>query len=198
MAPILGIYASQISGHLWAPSGSYDSIATTTVGAGGAASVTFSSIPSTYKHLQIRAISKYVTVSNSDNYGIIQFNSDGNYLNYSAHLLYGDGSTAAATAIITDATYPGAVSMDSPFSGAGQTNVFGVQVTDILDYANTNKNKTIRSLSGWDGNGTGWLQFTSGAWLNTAAITSITLSEKNTTRNFAQYTQFALYGIKGD
>ena len=180
--------------------GDYVSIATTTVGAGGAASVTFSSIPSTYKHLQIRAISKFVTVSNSDNYGIIQFNSDGNYLNYSAHLLYATasgGGAAGATAIIADATYPGAVSFESPFSGASQTNVFGVQVTDILDYTNTNKNKTIRSLSGWDGNGTGWVQYTSGTWLNTAAITSITLCEKNTTRNFAQYTQFALYGIKG-
>lgn len=38
----------------WSPSTDYDSIATTTVGAGGAASITFSSIPSTYQHLQIR------------------------------------------------------------------------------------------------------------------------------------------------
>jgi hypothetical protein len=54
MTPILGILASGMSGNLWAPGKDFDSIATTTVGAGGASTITFSSIPSTYRHLQIR------------------------------------------------------------------------------------------------------------------------------------------------
>ena len=53
MSPIPGIWASQISGHLWAPSGAYDAIASTTLSA-SAASITFSGIPSTYTHLQVR------------------------------------------------------------------------------------------------------------------------------------------------
>ena len=48
--PILGIMASQISGHLSNPS--YESIATYTVGAGGSSTMVFSSIPQTYKHLE--------------------------------------------------------------------------------------------------------------------------------------------------
>ena len=54
MAPILGIYASQISGHLFAPSGAYDSIATVTPYT-TTTTVEFNSRPSTYTHLQVRA-----------------------------------------------------------------------------------------------------------------------------------------------
>ena len=53
--PILGIIASSIQG---SKTTAYESIATQTVGAGGVASVTFSSIPSTYKHLQLRIMSR--------------------------------------------------------------------------------------------------------------------------------------------
>ena len=83
MAPILGIYASQISGHLFAPSGAYDSIATTTVGAGGASSITFSSIPSTYTHLQVRITAKGnrgIVIENA----YLTFNGDSG-TNYNAH-----------------------------------------------------------------------------------------------------------------
>jgi hypothetical protein len=176
--------------------GDFESIATVTLGA-SQTTVTFASIPQTYKHLQIRAISKYNTVANSDDYGIVQFNSDTNYLNYASHFLYGDGATAASTSVIAASTYPGAIIFDSPLSGASQTSVFGSSIIDILDYTNTNKNKTTRSLSGWDANGIGWVQFTSGLWLSTAAISSIVISQKGSARDFVQYSHFALYGLKG-
>jgi len=95
MAPILGIWASQISGHLFAPSGAYDSIATTTVGAGGTSSITFNSIPSTYTHLQIRAFTGTSTIYVS-NAGYVSFNGDTTTSNYNDHAIYGSGASAAS------------------------------------------------------------------------------------------------------
>lgn len=183
MSPILGIYASQISGHLW-PASSYESISTTTVGAGGVSSVTFSSIPSTYTHLQIRQIA---ATSVADRFFKIQFNSD-TATNYSWHYLQGDGATASSSAGTTAA-------YGINGTGPNSTTYFGAIVTDVLDYANTNKYKTTRSLSGADMNGAGgYVQLFSSNWRSTSVVTSITLTPSS--GNFNQYSQFALYGIK--
>jgi hypothetical protein len=186
MSPILGIYASQISGHLFAPSGAYDSIATTTVGAGGASSVTFSSIPSTYTHLQIRTNELNSSSIASDLK--ITFNSDTGS-NYSQHLLWGNGTSPSAAGFTNQSYAVGAI--------MGSTTAPAASVVDILDYTNTNKYTTVRGLSGVDVNGAGgFVFFNSSAWLNTAAITSITLTAYAGTIN--QYSSFALYGIKGN
>lgn len=193
MSPILGIYASQISGHLFAPSGAYDSIATTTVGAGGTSSITFSSIPSTYTHLQIRGIARSTRASDRDDV-VMRFNSDSGS-SYAGHQIFSDGSTVSASTL--GGTPP--VTYLYPFYAPAATatsSVFGVGVIDVLDYANTNKNKTLRVLNGIDVNGSGEMLFRSGLWLSTSAITSITLNCVN--GNFAQYSSFALYGIKGN
>jgi hypothetical protein len=177
---ILGIYASQISGHLTPPTfPSYESIATTTPS--GSGSITFSSIPSTFKHLQIRCSS----VPPTGNYNYLRVNGDsGN--NYSFHQLTGDGSNAGAAAITsTNLIYI------NNYSG---TTSPAVAVIDILDYTNTNKYKTVRSLGGVDSNGSGFVQFRTGAWLNTSAITSITIASDG---NYGSGSIFALYGIKG-
>jgi hypothetical protein len=186
MAPILGIYASQISGHLFAPSGAYDSIATTTVGAGGAATVTFSSIPSTYTHLQIRCMMSDTGTGSASMSA--QFNGDTG-ANYATHILLGNGSAASAAAITSDTkTFCGYF-----YQG---TSTFGATVVDVLDYANTSKYKTLRSLSGGDANGNGQIRLFSGLWMNTGAVSSITLASN--VGNFIQYSSFALYGIRGN
>lgn len=190
MSPILGIYASQISGHLFAPSGAYDSIATTTVGAGGASSITFSSIPSTYTHLQVRLLARTNRAAVSD-YGIVTLNSDSG-ANYSYHYLQGDGSSATAGSS-TNSNY---VFMDKFAASSAGSNVFGTVILDVLDYTNTNKYKTTRSLGGYDNNGDGVIELTSGNWRNTNAITSITIAPGAGT-SFNQYSSFALYGVKG-
>lgn len=189
MAPILGIYASQISGHLFGPSGAYDSIATTTVGAGGAASVTFSSIPSTYTHLQLRLFGRS-TGSNTQSYVKLEFNGDTTGSNYYSHYIQADGSTVAVG--------PNAsISIHYDIAGANaNTSVFGAIIFDVLDYTNTSKNTTTRALGGVDNNGSGRMNLTSGLWLNTNAVTSITLTPFS--GSFAQYTSAALYGIKGN
>ena len=188
MAPILGIMASQISGHLWAPSGAYDSIATTTVGAGGASSISFTSIPSTYTHLQVRLFGRQSTGGFDQAH--LQFNTDtGN--NYATHNLNGNGSTAGAGAT----TSTNKISV-SAFPGSNQNaNVFGASVIDILDYTNVNKYTTTRALAGVDNNGDGYAWFASGVWMNTAAVTGITLVCGG---NFVQYTSAALFGIRGN
>ena len=191
MSPILGIYASQISGHLWAPSGAYDSIATVNVGAGGASTITFSSIPSTYTHLQIRMIQRDNQASVADG-ARLTFNSDTGS-NYAYHILRGDGSTAQA--------YSGASQTNIllTFDLAGNTagaNVFGAAVIDILDYANTNKYKTVRSLSGRDNNGDGGVALDSGLWQSTSAVNTINIFPQIGS-SINEYSQFALYGIKG-
>lgn len=172
---------------------SYESIATVTVGGTSQSSISFTSIPSTFKHLQLRAISKtnrndageYQTTLN------MRFNSDSGS-NYSYHRLIGNGSSISATG-------GGSVPYMYFYFGSSVTNpanTFGVGVYDILDYANTNKYKTVRVLSGVEDNTYGTINLGSGAWLNTNAVTSISLII-DSANDFTQYTQFALYGIKG-
>lgn len=169
---------------------SYESIATVTVGAGGSSSISFSSIPSTYKHLQIRGIGREQSGGFDQIY--MQLNGDtGN--NYAKHQLSGDGSTASAGA--TASTNNISVSANP---GPNQSsNIFSGSVIDILDYANTNKYKTVRSLAGVDANGSGYVWYASGLWQNTNAISSITLYPSGGGTGFVQYSSFALFGIKG-
>ena len=182
--PMLGIMASAISGNLWAPAGAYDSISTATVTTGGATSVTFSSIPSTYTHLQIRA-----NIVGTAGYDLLcQFNSD-TATNYNFHYLAGNGATASAGAGTTTAF----INISNNFM-QGAT-IPGGAVVDILDYANTNKYKTTRALAGSDANGSGWLQLGSGLWRNTVAITSITVYPASS-QSFGVNASIALYGIK--
>ena len=185
MAPILGIIASgQIASNLT----SFDSIATVTVGSGGSSTISFTSIPGTYKHLQVRGIGRTNRADVLDYYKI-QFNTDTGS-NYAWHQLYGSGETVGAQAGTT-ATEIRAFRVAGANDAA---NIFGGQVFDVLDYANTNKYKTVRGISGAHWNTSGASEFSSGLWRNTAAITSVTVFGQN--GNFGTNSTFALYGIK--
>jgi hypothetical protein len=163
----------------------YESIATVTVGAGGSASVTFSSIPSTYSHLQLRGFLQ--PASGGTKYIKGTLNSDTG-TNYSWHELGGNGSITLTGAGATQAFMVVA-------DGFTNTNsAFGSVVADILDYSNTNKYKTLRGLGGCDNNGSGILYLTSSLWQSTSAVNSLSLALDS--GNFAQYSSFALYGIK--
>jgi len=169
---------------------SYESIASVTVGSGGATDITFSSIPATYTHLQIRGIARDARVANEDSISVKYNNDSGNnYFGY--HQIYGDGSTAAAYAGNASTTQ---MFLDRIAGNSATASIFGAIIIDILDYANTNKYKTQKVLGGVDRNGAGAIAFTSGLWMSTSAINEITLAGAN--GNFSQYTQFALYGIK--
>jgi hypothetical protein len=174
--------------------GDYESISTVTVGSGGSSTITFSSIPSTYKHLQIRGISKQsATTTGFPNIGLY-FNADTTFTNYRSHYINANGSALGAGEVQAAGYY--AYSFNTITSNAGYANMFGASVTDILDYANTNKNKTIRTLGGQDANGSGEVVFTSGLWMNSStAVNAITLVLPGG-GNFTQHSSFALYGIK--
>ena len=173
---------------------SFESIATVSVGSGGAATIDFTSIPATYTHLQIRAISRDTRAvsTNTNNMRVGNGSIDtGN--NYATHYFDGDGSATYAS---WASSYSSMAYMIEPSANA-TANTFGALIIDILDYANTNKYKTFRFIGGCDINGTGGqIGMTSGVWMNTAAITDIRFFN-NANSNYAQYTHYALYGIKG-
>jgi hypothetical protein len=178
----VGIYASQISGHLWAPAGAYDALATVTL-TGNVSEVVFAGIPSGYKHLQIRA---FTFGSVLDENLRLRFNGD-TASNYSRHSLNSNNTSTPLAYATAPESYIG-------IGGVGNTTYGYVSVNDILDYANVNTNKTVRSLNGTDRNGAGYVSIMSGNWRNTAAITSITISPASGT--LAQYSSYALYGVK--
>jgi len=187
MSPILGIYASARPPAV----GDFESIATVTVGSGGAADIQFTSIPADYTHLQIRGIARSLEANTGVDVPYVTFNSDSGS-NYSYHQINGTGSGVSVVADTSTAFMRGGyIALNSE-----PANVFGAVIIDILDYANTNKYKTIRSLSGTEYNNTsGAVGLFSGSWRNTNAITSIKITAS--VANLAQYSQFALYGIKG-
>jgi hypothetical protein len=185
--PILGIMASQISGKLWSPDGAYDSLSTVTVPSGGVASITFAGIPTGYKHLQLRFTTRSSASGGSDNISF-QFNND-TAGNYSWHYIYASGSIVAAG---SGASATNIFAMQTSGTTA-LANAFGVAVVDILDYSNTSKNKTVRSLNGYDLNGSGYVFYQSGLWMSTSAINSIKI---NPGTGFSQYSQVSLYGVR--
>jgi hypothetical protein len=175
----LGIFSAAGAGG--AEDGTYELI-NTQILSSTQSSITFdvSSLTSTYKHLQLRTVTRSTGGGNA----FMTFNSD-TATNYSWHLLYGNGSSALvssganSSSMLVTATVP---------SGA---NLFTPNVIDILDFASTTKNKTVRSLGGSPA--TTEVVFFSGAWRNTAAVTSVTMGLSS----FVSGSRFSIYGIRG-
>ena len=170
---------------------SYASIATTTVGAGGSSSITFSDggAWTGYKHLQIRGIARTDRGTYNSDPLKLTFNSDGGS-NYARHFLLGDGSSASADGVSSQTFIQNYLIT----TNVATSGVFAAFVIDILDFASTSKTKTVRALMGFDNNGSGFIGLNSGLWNSTSAITSLSLAGQFGT--FQQYSQFALYGIK--
>lgn len=171
----------------------FESIATIN-GNGSSTELTFSSIPSTYKHLQIRTLARNLTASANLFSISLRFNNDSGS-NYVAHTLIGNGATVTASGN-TGQTAIGSVYY--PTDGT-TTNAHGVGIIDIHDYSSTSNYKTVRYFTGNDtnsGSALGQVKLGSGLWLDTSAITSITL-RSGSLDGYTTSTQFALYGIKG-
>lgn len=181
-------YRSMLAGNpAYIPS-SYESIATAT-GTGSSGTITFSSIPSTFKHLQIRMLSRSTDAGVGRTTIEVRFNSDSGS-NYAWHYLKGDGSAAEASGTASQ-TY--ILTGTTPDAGA-TANRMGVAIIDVLDYSSSTKNKTLRSITGEDQNGNGQVRINSGLWMSTNAITAIEV--KTSTGSWTTSSTFALYGIK--
>ena len=168
--------------------GAFESIATVTVGSGGASSIEFTSIPGTYRHLQVRGLIRTSESSAQSNY-LIRLNGDTG-ASYKCHNLRGSGSAVTASnftdPIIGNVTAAGS---------AASSGVFGAFVIDILDYASASKTTTVRSFSGTDNNGSGFLALSSVLFTPTSGITQITFVHYGVD-NLAEHSTAALYGIK--
>jgi hypothetical protein len=110
---------------------------------------------------------------------------------YAFHQLIGDGSSATAYGAASQSSIEVARIADA---GAA-ASIFGAFVIDILDYASTSKNKTVRAFAGYDRNGGGASYVWSGLLASTSAVTSLKIADGGGTL-FSQYSDFALYGVR--
>lgn len=194
---VFGVSVGIMDGAGGAAGGSFESLQTVTA-AGGEASIAFTSIPSTYKHLQIRQISKWSSTSTGIGSLEMRFNSDtgANYAT-SGHVLQGDGVSATA---VGNQGYNDRIilAISTARNATAYTNMFGVAIVDIHDYTSTSKNKTVRYNSGSEfnsGDSNSRVVLGSGLWVNSSnAITRVDIYAPIT---FIAGSVFSLYGIKG-
>lgn len=151
-------------------------------------SVTFGSIPQTYTHLQIRGVLKSSGAGNEDL--MVRLNGD-TASNYTRHALFSSGSTPVSQ---VDTSQTAARIADNFVIVNSSSNIYGAFITDIFDYTNTNKSKTLKTLYAADRNGAGGVGFHTNLWMNSQAINSILIYPAGS--NFAENSSITLYGIR--
>lgn len=159
-------------------------IQTTTVGAGGAASIEFTSIPQTYTDLLVVVSGRSTDASQSASVKLIFNNGTGNDSRYL------QGNAISATSAVFSA-FAGFVP-----AATATASVFGSMNVYIPNYTgSTNKSFSVDAVSeNNDSSGGIFLTLTAGLWQNTAAITSMKFSMIFGS-NYAQYSSASLYGI---
>jgi hypothetical protein len=179
---------------LLAGNAAYDPAATFLIqrvaGTGSSGTITFSSIPSTYKHLQIRLLARSTQTGVSNISALIQCNSDTGS-NYARHTLQGDGASALASGTSSTSL----MTLFRITAASAAANIMGVGIVDIHDYQSTTKYKTLRSFAGQDENGVGSIRLQSGLWQSTSAISSLSIYLSSD--SFTTTTSVALYGMLG-
>lgn len=171
----------------------FDSIATAS-GTGSSGVITFSSIPSTYKHLQLRILARTNEVATGGALMLLQFNGVST-TSYAQHEIRGANGGS-----LTAARYANQSQIETAWyvRDSELTNDYGVGIIDILDYASTAKYKTVRVYSGYEANtGGSRMTLSSGLFMSTSAISSLTLNGSAGSNSFLTGSKFALYGIKG-
>ena len=184
----LGTFAQGAAGG----GGAFESIASAS-GTGSSSSITFSSIPSTYQHLQLRWLWRTTATGVYQGCGV-RLNGDSG-TNYATHRIFADGAAVYVQGSVSQSSAGGPLVVPA---ASALADSFGVGILDIHDYASTTKNKTFRFFSGWDLNDTnGGVIVSSSLWLNTNAVNSLTVTMANAAHNISSTSRFALYGIKG-
>lgn len=164
-------------------------------GDGSATTITFSSIPQTYTSLQIRSLSRNLSGGSGNANLNLRFNSDSG-TNYTRHYLRGNGSTVDSYGDINASV---AIAQDADLNWSASSVLKAASIIDIQDYNSTSKYKTMRCFAGENVNDVGYgvaVAVSSSLWLNTAAISTITIQSSGGSA-FDSTSTFALYGMVG-
>ena len=153
----------------------YTPIATNTLSS-PAASVTFSSIPGTYKDLVL-----VMNVAVTDGSSVMRVNNDGTFI-YSRTQMSGTGTVASSGSTSTD---------DGWFPVTGTTGFTSVTTVHLMNYSNTTTYKTALARGN---NASSVTQASAWLYRSTSAITQINIIKPNTD-NFITGSTFTLYGI---
>jgi len=170
----------------------YELIATEILSS-AAASVTLSSIPQDYKHLQLRITARASRTFNGNSNDVYRLTLNSSTPT-TGHALFSNGGSVSSF-VTSFLGFPPSVS-----SPATNSSIFGGAVFDIIDYTNTSKNRVVKSLSGHymtnNGNGdVGNIGLFSNLYLSSEATNSVTIT--TTVSTYLAGSRFSLYGIKG-
>lgn len=160
----------------------YEPIATNTLGS-AAASITFSSIASTYTDLRV----VIVATGSAASIGQLRFNGVSTGGTYSSTYLYGNGTSVLSS---NRTSRNGGIDF---FEGSISTTIPTFSTIDIFSYAGSTY-KTCLITGSLDQNGSGQTERIVGLWSSTAAITTVALVGNG--MNWAAGTTATLYGIK--
>lgn len=183
---ILGVSASRVLG-------SFDLIESVVLSSPTTANILFSSIPQGYKHLQLRTSIKTDQATFLWHGMVLRLNEDGTANSHSTHALKVASSSLTSTYSSQNRSEIGTTGGNN-----ASNQIFNAAIVDILDYSSSTKNTTIRAFSGAiiGNNSVDWhLNFSSGAYFNTAAVTSLQVIAFNA--NAIAGSRFSLYGIRG-
>lgn len=161
------------------PTNTYTPLATITLGS-TTSTVTFSSIPATYRDLVLVVANMSATAANTF---YLQANGD-TASNYSWEVTWGSGSTTGSDALTNNgALLGGYIGLST---STGQTTL-----VQLMDYSATNKHKTFLSRHS---NSAGEVAMSASRWANTTAINSITLKVLPS-GSFNSGATFSLFGV---
>lgn len=164
----------------------FTKIASVTVGLLGAASIDFTSIPSTYTDLVVKVSARKTTTGGSN----LQMQFNGSTSGYSQRVLLGSGSTVAS---YNDASEIGFMYVTT---SSDTSNTFSSTDIYLPNYAGAN-NKSVSIDNVTENNATtAYAALTAALWSNSAAINRVYLQIANGAGVFAQYSTATLYGIK--
>jgi hypothetical protein len=173
----------------------YESIQTIYLSSGSQLTLSFSSIPATFKHLQLRCSLRSLRTNDIASTFRIRFNGDtGNNTIYNRLMNNGSGAATGFIAFPDQLVYIYNACISNQ---SAPTSFFSPLVVDIYNYSSSSIYKVYDSISGIPYASTD--QRTGkgmGAWASTTAINSLEFTTDDGS-NFAQYSHIGLYGIKG-
>lgn len=177
-----------------APSGAFEQIATA-FGTGSSGTITFSSIPNTYRHLQVRFTARMDGNSSAPRQINVRYN--GQASTYNGYMLRSDGNNAPSGVDFSE----GVICYAPVLTATADSFVAGV--FDLYDYNSANKNATSRTIAGYHNGGSAagaiatvnMLSLGNVVRTSTTAITQLEFVAGF--GNFVAASRFSLYGIRG-